>query len=817
MQDDIRYATLSAQDELNALIRQFGSAGLYQRKSQCDYLLSESGARYIRHVGANVAQIRDWTLDPIPAVIEQRKWEIVSAGLVQRTHALNHLFHDIYGSQQVIKDGVIPAALVYRNGGYLRPLHTLDSAGLGDIILSASDLILDERGQFCVVSDRVQAPSGMGYALQNRRVSAKLYPEPLFSQRTCKLYSIFNVLLSSLTELSGQEKPRIVVLTPGSLSETFYEQKLIAGYLGFPLVEGRDLSVSKGRVWFKSTEGEEPIDLIIRRVDQEWCDPVELRGDSLLGIPGLIEVVRQGGVILANPLGTGVLESPALLKYLPRISEYYGLGELELRSAKTWWGAEDVDYVIDQLPSLIVKPFQRGRQSSASIYGPNLSPKQLNRLREAIRSQPFDYVSQEIIASTKIAAWQHGNLVERGCITRAYGVRYRSDYHIMPGGFTRTEVSSSRGIFTNQHGAINKDTWIVGADAIKEQDVKLNIAPNHSKRASHETRVHENFFWLARYLERSVHLLTTVQSLIHLFYEQPSGLLQRHPLLALHQRQTGGVIATHQHQSPLLQNGSLNEVIHQLFHNTELGSLQGTLQSVLFTAENIYESWTNESREAFNALQYALIVINQDPPISVESEQLQEQVSELQLLVETLSSCSHSMYANDIAHQLFQVGLHIERGQQVLIKLRHILDYPLDMPAGQRLLLTNEFEWETKLFGQFTQHYQTTGDMLALLTGDHRSPHSFAHVIDSLNTVLLNINRDQHSSLLPSYREPILEMVRNLQDLRFEDSMQHQSGECWQENFVRWDALLMNIANEIEAGYCNERLTPRVLSPWSHR
>lgn len=804
-------STVEPYIQLNELIASFGSEGLRQRQLLANRMLRQTGAHFTRSIENRNSQIKDWVLDPIPVTIKASIWDTIDSGISQRTDILNKIYKDIYSDQKLIKDGVIPASLIYQNSGFLRALGNQNRKNIGDIILSASDLIESEKNEFCVVSDRVQAPSGLGYALQNRRVTSQLYSEPLFQERTSKLYAIFNSLNMSLRTLTGKENPRVVILTPGSLSETFYEQKLLSSYLGFSIVEGRDLSVSNGRVWFQSTEGEEAVDVIIRRVDQDWCDPVELRGESLLGVPGLIEVIRQGGIILANPLGAGVLESPALLKYLPDIARFFGEDQLGLRSVETLWGEEDLDQTLDQLAKLIIKPFQRDGRYSGSIYGPALTDEQLDTLRRKIKKSPEQFVAQEIVHSIKRVSWQEGALVQRGSITRTYSVFDYSNYKVMRGGFTRSEVCSSRGIYTNELGAINKDTWIVGTSVTDEYKLDLALTSIHSPKPEQEVRTNENFFWIARYLVRSNTLLSSLDTLIQTVSEQSLDAYQGHSLLTLINKQADDTL-----EDLILKYKDLSitsDAIYQLIQITELGSIQGTLQSVLFASESIFDQWSDSLQRTLHTIQEILIQINQESYEPNEYRELALIISHLQSLVRSLQSAIPDSGSHETPKKLFHVAHEIEKAQQIIIKLQHLISHPLDTPLFSNLMLFEQDLFSSDIYGQFTQPYQTIGEVLELLAGDHRSPDSLAHVIDSLNKELLNLDREHQSSLLPSYREPVLEMVQDLQDIRFDESSVQQSTKSWNERFNRWEKMLNQIASEIEQSYWGKKLTPRIFSP----
>ncbi|MCR9143164.1 MAG: circularly permuted type 2 ATP-grasp protein [bacterium] len=480
-----------------------------------------------------------WKLDPIPLVIAGTEWAGIEAALLQRGRLLDLIVRDLYGPGDLLRRGLIPPAAVYSHPGFLRGCVGA-AAGVGALITVATDLVRQANGGFLALSDRAQAPSGAGYALENRIVLARTLPDIYRDSGVSRLAVYFRTLRETLAALTPRperrEDPRIVVLTPGPGNETYFEHAFLASYLGYTLVEGNDLTVRDGRVWVQTIDGRDPVDVILRRLDDVFLDPLELKPDSLLGTPGLLQAIRMGGVAVVNPPGSGVLDNPALLPYLPAICKHL-LGEsLKMDSVPTHWCGDPAqrEYVLANLPNLIVKsiyPKHGGR-----AYVPDrLSAPELEQLRADILRRPYHYVGQERIAlSTLPYLSQSQNsggdellpkgLETRPMILRAFLLARRSaeetagdagasqnaqpaDFVAMPGGLTRVSGDAENPIVSNQRGGVAKDTWVLTGDDGRQGAPLLRTpgGPVILSRRSGEvaSRVAGNLFWLGRYLERS--------------------------------------------------------------------------------------------------------------------------------------------------------------------------------------------------------------------------------------------------------------------------------------------------------------------------
>jgi uncharacterized circularly permuted ATP-grasp superfamily protein len=368
-----------------------------QRTEIVQHKVRENGVTYNVYDDSKGMQ-RPWNLNVLPLILPSDEWSKIEAAVTQRATLLNRILLDVYGKQSLLRDGALPSALIHGHFGFLRPCHGMQHLDDTALHLYAVDLARAPNGDWWVLGDRTQAPSGAGYALENRFVIARAFPELFRDLRVRHLAGFFTTMRDSLLDwgrkcaakspahtLPDGEQPLIVLLTPGPYNETYHEQTFLSRYLGIPLVEGTDLTVRNGMVWLKTLSGLQRVHVIMRRVDDEFCDPLEMRADSALGVAGLTEVARLGNVLIANSLGSNLLESGALLGFLPNLCEKL-LGEsLLMPSVGTWWCGEKValEEVIDRLDHLIIKPsFPQLRQQP--VFGVDLKGKAREALSRKI-------------------------------------------------------------------------------------------------------------------------------------------------------------------------------------------------------------------------------------------------------------------------------------------------------------------------------------------------------------------------------------------------------------------------------------------------
>jgi uncharacterized circularly permuted ATP-grasp superfamily protein/uncharacterized alpha-E superfamily protein len=494
-------------------LHQLGYAELQKRDDDILRLLKENGVAYNIYNDPS-GQTRPWELDPIPQLITAHEWETINAGLIQRAQLFDLLLKDIYGQQTLIRNGIIPQELIYMHPGFLRSCVNIKLPGTQHLVLYAADMARGIDGRLWIISDRTQAPSGSGYALENRFAMSSVLPELFSNLNVKRLSPYFDALQQALTSIAprNSDNPRIVILTPGPDNETYFEHSYLAAYLGLTLVQGNDLMVKDNYVWLKTIDGLEKVDVILRRVDDVYCDPLELKSDSLLGVAGLLHVVRKGNVAIANPLGSSIVESAGLMPFLPAIARHFLGTELIMPTIATWWCGQpkEMNYVIANLKTLVVrKIFRNIAGTRSAIDGASLSEVQAEELIQEIKTNPYLYVGQEKINFSSTPSWLDGKIVAGHSLFRSFLVSHNNSYIAMPGGLTRTNTSANSFIISNQLGGISKDTWVVSADDAQEQPLSLQL---HTDTLQHKilkrslpSHTAENLFWVGRYTERVIH------------------------------------------------------------------------------------------------------------------------------------------------------------------------------------------------------------------------------------------------------------------------------------------------------------------------
>ena len=466
-----------------------GRGGLLARRSELDRLLRNEGATYnVNHDGRSVR--RPWSLDPCPLVVEKNEWQALESAVAQRVSLLDLVLADLYGDRRLVADGLVPAELVLGHPTFLRPCVGMDAPGSRRLFLGAVDVVRDADGGFRATGDRTQAPSGLGYALVNRMILSRVLPNLHRESGVERLAGFFRSIRAGIAAVApeGVDQPRVVILTPGPLSETYFEHAYLASYLGYPLVEGGDLVVDNNRVWLRSLAGFDPVDVVLRRVDDQWCDPVELRADSLLGVPGLLEVARRGRVAVVNPIGSGVVEDPALTGLLVRLAPALLGEELALRGPDTWWCGDrtQLAHVLAELEHLILLPV-RPSPSTPPVVASTLTAEALDELRARLRPRPGDWVGQEVLEpSTAPTVTDAGDLEPRPVVLRTFAVADGAHrrhgrpevrgFSVMPGGLTRVGAGPSSVIISSRTEGTSKDTWVASPEPALQQSAWLRSA-----------------------------------------------------------------------------------------------------------------------------------------------------------------------------------------------------------------------------------------------------------------------------------------------------------------------------------------------------
>jgi len=484
-----------------------GEEEINSRNTDTLRLLRENGVTYNIYGDPNGLN-RPWKLDNIPFLISKEEWTSIETGLSQRAQLLNLILEDIYGERKLIKEGILPMELIYNHAGFLRPCSGIHQRGKHQLILYSADIAKSTKGKIWVVNDRTQAPSGSGYALENRTTMTRVIPELFNGLKVRHLSPYFNALRNGLNEIAPHKNlnPRIVILTPGSSNETYFEHSYLSSHLGFTLVQGNDLIVKDNYVWLKTMGGLERVDVILRRVDDIYCDPLELKADSQLGIPGLLQCVRSGNVSLANPLGSSVLENPGLMPFLQLISRYFLNEDLILPTIASWWCGQprELQYVLENMKTLVIKKIHRAATGSSSIDGASLSNSQLEKCKQQIRLNPSLYVGQEKVEISLSPSLIEGRIVPQKVLFRSFLVSNQNDYVAMSGGLVRSSADAANFLISSQTGGFSKDAWIISPEPGRVVNV-LKETPESAVETYNDmlpSHAAENLFWVGRYTER---------------------------------------------------------------------------------------------------------------------------------------------------------------------------------------------------------------------------------------------------------------------------------------------------------------------------
>lgn len=514
-----------ANELLAARVSSLGLAGLRARKAEARRFADDDGISFGPGTpidddtesaeGRTVpTEARVWDLDPLPLLLSSREWSVLDEGLRQRARLLDAVLTDLTGEQRLVREGLIPGAAVYGHDGWLPQAEGIRLAGPRQLVLPATDLARDEAGTWRVFADRAQTPSGAGYAMANRRIVARVMPqlhrETELSRLRGWFYSVQRALAAAAPHTD--DAPRAVMLSPGVLSETAFDQAFQSTLLGLPLVESEDLTSRDGRIWMRTTSGLTPVDVIVRRVDADHCDQLELRSGSRLGLPGLVESARLGHTAIVNPLGAGLLENPALIPYLPGVARDVLGEDLQLTSPGTWWAGEatHLSHIVTHLSSLVVKPVARG-SGPRSIFGWDLTAEQREELAARIQAEPWRWSAQDPLAMSTAPVVTKGDLEPRNVVLRTFAVADEDDYVVMPGGLGRVSVSQESSAVTSLTGAPSKDVWVVAGDETRPQrdrEAGVTLLPATATEANPDLlaparRVASDLYWLGRYAERA--------------------------------------------------------------------------------------------------------------------------------------------------------------------------------------------------------------------------------------------------------------------------------------------------------------------------
>lgn len=726
---------------LSGALHQLGPTELLRRREEAARLIDQDGVVYNAY-GDSSRPGQSWLLDPVPTVVSSRDWEAIETGVIERAELLNLVLDDLYGERELLRLGLIPPEIVFGHDGFLRQADQVRLPGAQQLFSYAVDIGRDAAGNPRALSDRTQSPSGFGYALEARAVVSRVFPTLYRDSGVHRLAPFLRALRVALQNVAprGVNDPRIVVLTPGPWNETAFEHAFLASTLGYPLVEGADLTVRSGGVWMRSVGRLEPVHVILRRVDAWFCDPLELKADSRLGVAGLAQAARSGSVSVVNTLGSSVLENPALMAFLPGLCEHFLSGPLRLPSVTTWWCGADNGRreVLSKLDQLVLRPISR-RAGTGSVLGWECSRAELGDLRRAIEARPSEWVGQDSLAMTFTPTVTERGLEPRRSVLRAFAVPRGDSYTVMPGGLTRVAPDGSSVRLSSQSGAISKDTWVLASEPERLTGFWLEDGPaveGIDPMAQIPSRVAENLWWLGRYSERA----EAVTRLLRAAFDRRNdfqgsvnspGIESFHALLVALTQITSTYPGFVGDGSAGRLDAPGRELLALVADHTRAGTLAHCVHALLAAAHAVRDQLSGDTWLVIGTLDKELLDLGGrvDDPQAAAQGALQQVMQSL-LAVGGLGAES---MVRDLGWRFMDAGRRIERAQQLLALLRATVTDARGT-ATDSLLLESVLTAAESII-TYRRRYRSHGQLetlLDILLLDQGNPRSLAFALAQL-------------------------------------------------------------------------------------
>ncbi|WP_408593653.1 circularly permuted type 2 ATP-grasp protein [Limnohabitans sp.] len=762
-----------------AFFEQLGPTGLDDLDRRTQTLarqVRDNGITYNVYASQGGPQ-RPWAVDLFPLILTPQSWQQIDRGVQQRARLLERVMADVYGPQQLIRQAMLPPALVQGHPGYLRAMHGVAPVGGTHLHIAAFDLARGPNGQWAVVSQRTQAPSGLGYLLENRLLISRQFPQAFETMNIQRLAATYRVWVESLKNHSpAGSAAHVALLTPGPYNETYFEHAYLARYLGLSLVEGNDLTVRDERLYLRTLRGLEPVHVLLKRLDDEFLDPLELRADSTLGIPGLLQAVRAGHVVVANAPGSAFLESPALMGFLPALSQTL-LGEtLQLPALDTWWCGERAAQasVLPQLDQMVIKPTYPGLASHGSFdaaLGRSLTQAARDEWVGRITRQPDRHTLQAYVPLSQMPTWKNAQegIVPRSVMLRVFALRDGADsWRVLPGGLARIAAPNAE-IASMQRGGSSADVWIQTEADVDRSTLltKSSGLAGFTPRARLVTsRAAENLYWLGRYTERSENMVRLVRLCLEaLNAEDPASNSLWVWLQQLSQRQglipfgapapqnpiAGLIIPHHTVTRRRVFERTLIACLDQDEHTTSVGyNLRALRQAASSLRERL-------SPEHWNAIvhcveQFSNHCAHTTPHPEFSAIQALQALDAASSALAAITGAQTDRMTRDDGWQLLSIGRHVER----LGFLSAALDLAVEVGAFevtpatlsnpiqplQAIDNSSHFTALLALFDStitFQAQYQQSRDLaplVELLIQDNENPRSLAWVTRSMRSRL---------------------------------------------------------------------------------
>ncbi len=659
-----------------------GSENLKTKQEELNWLMEENGVTYNVYNDPNGLN-RSWGLDIVPFLVHQNEWEAtIEKGLIQRAELLNLILKDIYGERDLIKNGIIPQDVIFAHRGFLRQCDQIQYKTAKNLLVYSADLARGPDGRMWVVNDRTQAPSGTGYALENRQALNRVLPnifQNINVKQSSQFFYKFNQMLIESAP-TNKDNPNIVILTPGPHNETYFEHAYLASFLGYPLVMGNDLVVRNGKLWMKTLKKLKQVDVILRRVDDIFMDPLELREDSYLGVAGLLEVVREQQVSIVNPIGSAILENSGLIPFMNRICNYFFNEDLILPQIASWWCGQDKErnFVLNNLKDFVLKRIDRSNRENI-VFCEFLDEKSLNELKQQIQLTPYQFVAQEKISFSTAPNFSNGLLEPRKMMCRTFAVAHKDSYSVMSGGLVRVAAERETLFVSNQRGGISKDFWIV-SDAIQNhmQNYSWGSFCNLTISDINDlpSNTAENLYWSGRYLGRALVTARYLRMVLNRMNQQQynNRSSESESLKILYQSITNitstfpGFIGKNSQKR--LEN-PLDEIVSLMTDDKRWGSFAQTLSSFNNAYYSLRSLWSRDMWRVFDSIKKHWLEVKHAKSHSVTnlSKSLDRIITRL---IAFMSLIEESILVNQ-GLLLYFIGLQSEQAMMNIAKCRSLL------------------------------------------------------------------------------------------------------------------------------------------------
>ncbi|MBF0123711.1 MAG: circularly permuted type 2 ATP-grasp protein [Magnetococcales bacterium] len=738
-----------------------------QLRDKAKRLLLENGVAYnVYHDHQSV--IRTWDLDIWPLVIAEAEWLQLERGLKQRYRLLERLFADLYGTQDVIRTGLLPAELIFADAAFSRPCYRLPLAVQQALPWYSVDLARNTDGRFLVLGDHFQRPTGPGYALENRQIFARLLRNVLNEHQVRLLRPFFATLRTNLTGSACQprEDPQTVLLTSGPQDALYFEHTFLANYLGLTLVQGEDLATRSGRVCLKTLDGLHTVDVVVRLIDDRLCDPLELQENSCVGVAGLLQAIRGRRVAVVNPPGAAILENQGLLAWLPQLARHFLGEELLLASTPTWWcGDRDhLAYTLDHLNTLIIKSLGCVR-SSPPVFGDQLSATELLAIRQRILAQPASFIAQERITPSTMPVMTDHHLVPGHVLLRTFLTAGSAGTEVMPGGLAAVSTRSAQVPFFDNYGGITKDVWVLSSSPVARGNRQSSgpLLQPSIFTGELSSRVAENLFWLGRYavrVENALRLLRTILLLPPEERDTDSHLMPRRAVRTLYRAATSLTLA-----SPNFKEGESepycvdpeSDIRRMILSSDDNGSISTTVKTLIQTAYRVRDRLSSDTWRVINRIHDILLHLE-------GLHHLNDTVDDIESLLTSLTAFTGLSMENmtrGIGWHFLGLGRRLERSLFTIDLLHTTLVHCAD-PDEEQVLLEALLNITDSII-TYRRRYRSHLAMkpaLDLILQDESNPRSLSFQLVELQHHIDQLPRLQP---MPVFRTPagrtILEVV----------------------------------------------------------